>query len=342
MKAIVQHRYGNAEVLQIDDVEIPSPGPGEVLINVAAASLNPLDWHMMTGTPYLVRLVAGLRRPKQKTRGADVAGVVAAVGDASTGFSVGDRVFGIARGSLAEQTIAPAGVLARTPPVLSDAEAAALPVAATTALQAVREHAAVQPGHRVLIIGAAGGVGTAAVQLAVAAGGIVTGVCSGRNVEMVRALGASRVVDYTTDDFVDDQFVVDGGRYDAIIDNVGNRTLSDCRQVLAVDGIYVMISGPKSNKWLDPMRRMALGKVRFMVGSQRFANFTAEESTERLVQLCELIEAGQLRSVIDRHITLADVPAALDEVGRGHVPAKIIVAVAVAVDVDSGLGERSR
>lgn len=328
MYAIAHDRYGNADVLDHREIEAPTPGPGEVLVRVAAASLNPLDWHMMTGTPYLMRLAAGLREVKQPVRGADVAGTIEAVGADVTGLSVGDRVFGLARGSFAEFAISKPGALGPTPGRLTDAEAASLPVAATTALQAVREHGQVQPGQQVLVIGAAGGVGTATVQIATAAGGVVTGVCSGRNVEMVRSLGASRVIDYTTDDFVTDGFVADGGRYDVVIDNVGNRSLADCRRVLAPEGIYVMISGPKSNKWLDPMRRMLLGRLRFMIGKQRFASFTASETTDRLLQLTELVETGRLRPVIDRHITLADVPTALDEIGRGHVPAKIVVDIA--------------
>jgi NADPH:quinone reductase-like Zn-dependent oxidoreductase len=209
-----------------------------------------------------------------------------------------------------------------TPGALDDAEAAALPVAGVTALQALRDHGGIRPGQSVLIIGAAGGVGTYAVQIAVALGADVTGVCSGRNVDMVRALGATRVIDYTQHDFADD-----GVRYDVIVDNVGDRSFQDCRRSLTPDGVYVMVSGPKDGTWLGPVRRMLAGRLRFLVGRQRFAHFTAAETADELRELVGLIEVGQLRSVIDRRYPLADAADAIRYVATGHARAKVIVDV---------------
>ena len=322
MRAVVHDRYGPPDVLTVRTIDVPPPGPGEVLLRVAAASVNPLDWHFLTGTPYLLRLMAGLRRPKQPVRGADVAGVVAEVGSGVAELAVGDRVFGAARGSFAEYATASVKHLARIPDELDDGEAAAMPIAAITALQALRDQAGVRPGQKVLVNGAAGGVGTFAIQLAVAMGAEVTGVCSGRNVEMVASLGAARVVDYTSEDWVD------GTQYDAIIDNVGNRTLGECRRSLTPSGVLVMVSGPKDNPWLDPFRRLVAGKLVFAFGSQRFAQFTASETGDELRALLEYAERGALRSVIDRHVALDEVPDALQHLGTGHARAKIVVDVA--------------
>lgn len=321
MRAIAQHRYGDTDVLELRAVGTPSPGDGEVLIRVAASSLNPLDWHFLTGTPYLFRLVAGIRRPRQAIRGADVAGTVAAVGTNVEGVAPGDRVIGAARGSFAEWTLAKPASLALLPQSVSFVDAAAMPVAASTALQAVRDHARIQPGQRVLVNGAAGGVGTFAVQLAVAMGAEVTGVCSTSNVEMVRELGAQRVVDYTAGDWVD------GSQYDAIVDNVGNRSLGDCVRSLGEGGRYVMVSGPKDNRWLDPFRRLVAGKIRFVRSGRTFHQFTAGVTSTDLAALLRFVEAGQLRSIIDRKVALADVPDALRYLGTGHAQAKIVVEV---------------
>ncbi|CAN5376373.1 NAD(P)-dependent alcohol dehydrogenase [soil metagenome] len=321
MRAIAQHRYGETDVLELRTVNTPSPGDGEVLIRVAAASVNPLDWHFMTGTPYVLRLVAGIRRPRQSIRGADVAGTVVAVGADVEGLAPGDRVMGAARGSFADWTLAKPASLALLPHSVSFADAAAMPVAALTALQALRDHARLQPGHRVLVNGAAGGVGTFAVQLAVAMGAEVTGVCSTNNVEMVRDLGAQRVVDYTAEDWVD------GRQYDAIVDNVGNRSLGDCVRSLADGGRYVMVSGPKDNRWLDPFRRLVAGKIRFARSGRTFHQFTAKKNSSDLTELLRYVEAGQLHSVIDRSVTLSDVPDALRYLGTGHARAKVLVEV---------------
>ena len=308
-------------MLAVETVDAPAPGDGDVLVRVAAASVNPLDWHFMTGTPYVVRLVAGIRRPKQAIRGVDVAGTVVAVGADVDRFAPGDRVVGTARGSFAGWTLAKPAALAPLPQAVSFADAAAMPVAAITALQALRDHAGTEPGQRVLVNGAAGGVGTYAVQLAVAMGAEVTAVCSSRNVEMVRDLGAQLVVDYTTEDWVD------GSQYDAIVDNVGNRSLGDCVRSLVPGGRYVMVSGPKDNRWLDPFRRLVAGKVRFVRSGRSFHQFTAKVTSADLTELLRYVEAGQLRSVIDRTVTLDGVPDAIRHLGTGHARAKVVVEV---------------
>ena len=321
--AIHHDRYGPPrEVLRLGDVDRPSPGDGQVLLQVAAASLNPLDWHFTTGTPYLLRLVAGLRRPKQVVRGADVAGTVVEVGPGIDSVQPGDRVVGVALGSFAELAVARADALARLPESVSFLDAAAMPVAGVTALQALRDHARVSPGQRVLVNGAAGGVGTFAVQLAVVMGAEVTAVCSTRNVDMVAELGAHQVVDYTAADWVD------GTEYDVIIDNVGNRTLGDCVRSLVDGGRYVMVSGPKDDPWLDPFRRLIAGKIRFLRSGRSFHQFTASESTPHLAVMVEHLAAGRVRSMIERSVPLADVPEALTYLGTGHARAKIVVEVA--------------
>lgn len=323
MKAIAHDRYGDADVLEFRDVERPEPGEGQVLLRVTAASVNPLDWHFMTGTPYLVRLVAGLRRPKSPSLGADVAGVVEAVGSGVTRIQVGQRVFGIAQtGSFAEYAVTKETALLEIPDSMTDAEAAAIPVAGVTALQGLRDHGGVEAGQRVLVNGAAGGVGTFAVQLAAAMGAEVTGVCSARNVEMVRRLGAARVVDYQSED------VVDGTRYDVMIDNVGNRSIAECRRLLTPTGTYVMISGPKDNKLLDPFRRLIAMRLRFVVGKQRFANFTAKEEFSELAELVRYVHAGQLSPEIERHYPLADTAEAMRYLATSHARAKLVIDVA--------------
>lgn len=320
MKAIVNHTYGSPDVLEFADVPVPEPGAGQVLIRVEAASVNPYDVHHLTGTPMLMRLMVGLRTPKVPTRGADVAGTVEAVGPDVDGFVPGDRVFGLAAGSFAEYAVAAAARLALIPETMSAAEAAAIPMAAVTALQALRDHAESAPGRRIAINGAAGGIGTFAVQMAVAQGSEVTAVCSTRNVEMVRELGAHHVVDYTTDDFVE------AGPFDAIVDNVGSRSLSDMKRALAPDGVMVMVSGPKG-RFVRPMDRMVAGKLRFAVGGQSFAQFTAAETTDELHQILEFVERGEVRPVIDRHYPLADTADAVRYVATGHARAKVIVDV---------------
>lgn len=320
MRAVAHDRYGGAEVLDVRTVEVPTIQPDQVLIRVHAASINPLDWHMMTGTPSFVRLMAGLRRPKQTVRGADVAGVIERVGAAVTELEPGDRVVGGASGSFAEFAASRPRHLIRIPDALTYAEAAALPVAGITALEALRDHVRPAPGQRVLINGAAGGVGTFAVQLAAAMGAEVTGVCSDRNVDLVRSLGAHDVVAYGVADFVA------RGPFDAIIDNVGNRTLADLRRALTDDGVYVMVSGEKG-RWVRPVDRLIAGRIRFAFGSKRFANFTATESAENLTELAAHLARGEVRPVIDRVYPLAETPDAMSYLATGHARAKVVIDV---------------
>ncbi len=320
MRAIVYERYGTPEVLSIRDVDRPEPGDDEVLVRVHAASLNALDWHYLTGTPYFMRLTAGLRRPKRTIPGVDVAGTVEAVGADVTTVRPGDEVFGVAVGSCAEFAVASVDRIARRPAGSTFEQAAAVPVAAITALQGLRDVGKVAAGHSVLINGAAGGVGTFAVQIAKALGAEVTAVCSTRNVETVRALGADRVVDYTTDDFVEL-----GERFDVMLDNVGNRSPAECRRMLTDDGICVVISGPKENRVLGPVTHLIGTLAYFTFVSQRAASFTAEENAERLGALTDLLEAGTIEPVIERTYALDQVPEALAHIGTGHARGKLVV-----------------
>lgn len=322
MRAITQQRYGPPEVLELTTVDVPTPGPDEVLIEVSAASVNPLDWHMSTGRPWLVRSMAGFRRPKKPVLGTDVAGVVRRIGADVTEFAVGDTVFGGASGAFAEWTTARPRALARIPGELAVADAAALPIAGATAHQALVTHAAVAPGERVLINGAAGGVGTLAVQIAKARGAHVTGVCSTKNVDMVAGLGADEVIDYTAEDFV-----AHGGGYDVILDNVGNRAAADLLAVLADDGIVVVVSGPKSNPLLGPLVDGFKKKLRFMLARRRLVQFTARLDAATMEALADLAATGRLRPTIDKTITLEQIPAAIAEIGTGHARAKIVVDV---------------
>lgn len=322
MKAVVRDRYGIPDVMEFRDLPKPAPGNGDVLIRVHAASVNPHDWHFLTGTPYLVRMVAGVRRPKKAGLGADVAGVVEAVGPEVNDVAPGDRVFGIARGSFAEWTLASPRSIATIPDGVGFAEAAALPIAGLTALQAVRDHAGVQPGQSVLVIGASGGVGMFTTQLAAARGASVTGVCSTGNVELVRSFGATDVVDYTREDFA-----ARGRTWDVIVDNVGNRSFADLRRSLTPDGVYVMISAPKTGKWVGPYRRTLLRRARFAFAPQRFANFIAATSTADLAELAASVASSEIRSVIDARYPLADTASAIRAIETGHGRAKTIVDV---------------
>jgi NADPH:quinone reductase-like Zn-dependent oxidoreductase len=321
MAAVVARRYGPPEVLALEPVSVPTPGQGEVLLKVAAASLNALDWHHLTGTPYFMRVVAGVRRPKRTIPGADVAGAVVATGPGVTELRVGDAVFGDGEGGgCAAYASLPARRLVRKPAGVSFEAAAATPVAGLTAVQGLRTHAALQPGERALINGAAGGVGTFAVQLAKALGAEVTAVCSTRNVDMVRALGADEVIDYTRDDIVRG-----GARFDVMFDNVGNRTPAELMSMLQPGARYVVITGPKTNRWLGPIPHLARARWAFRRADATFHQFIASSNRDDLTYLGELIAAGQVSPVIDRVIGLDGVAAALAELGTGHTRAKIVV-----------------
>ena len=327
MKAIEQAGYGSPDVLRCVEVDIPTITDEQVLVRVDTAAANPLDWHFTTGTPWFLRLVAGLRHPKQPRRGVDMAGVVEAVGASVTDVRPGDAVFGGGAGAFAEFVVCRHDGVAPLPAGMSFGDAAALPVAAVTALQGLRDHAGLRVGQSVLINGAGGGVGNAAVQIAHAMGVEVTAVCGTHNVEIVRSLGADHVIDYSETDLM-----TVGRRFDAILDNVGNRTLADCRRLLSDDGVLVMVSGPKRNRLLGPIARVARAKVRFVIGRQRAVTFTAKETHEELMALAKLVESGSLRSVIDRSYPLDETADAIRYLAEGHARGKVLIKVADVTD----------
>jgi len=325
MKAIVQDRYGEADVLHLEDIDSPLAGIGEVLLSVQAAGLFAGDWHYMAGMPLAFRPASGLTKPKIRVRGQEVAGRVEAVSPGVTGFQVGDAVYGICEGAFAEYATVGVKKLAPKPANLSFEQAAAVPITGTTALQAVRDHGKVQPGQSVLVIGAAGGVGSFAVQLAKAFGGVVTGVCNTTQVEAVRSIGADDVIDYTRQDFTEL-----GVRYDVILDTGGNRKLSAMRRALAPRGTLVIVGGEGGKgKLLGGFGRGTFrAPVLSLVTSQTMKGFVANENAADLVVLKDLIEAGKVTPLIDRTFSLADVPEAMRYLreGRGR-KGKIVITI---------------
>jgi NADPH:quinone reductase-like Zn-dependent oxidoreductase len=325
MKAIVQDVYGPADVLRLRDVDQPAPARGEVLVRVRAAGADPGVWHLMTGVPYLMRVIGfGFRRPKVPVRGLALAGVVAAAGPGVTRLQPGDEVFGTCRsGSFAEYAVARADRLAAKPPGLSFEQAAALPVSALTALQAVRDHGAVGPGQRVLITGAGGGIGTFAVQLARARGASVTAVCGAAKEGLVRSLGAEHVIDYTRQEI--DQA---GPRYDVIIDIAGSRPLSLLRRALARNGTLVVTGGDRYDRpALTGMSRTLRAPLESMFTRQRLRAFIARESAGDYQALAQLAQSGSLRPVIDRTYPLADAAEAIRRIASGHATGKGIIII---------------
>jgi NADPH:quinone reductase-like Zn-dependent oxidoreductase len=327
MKAIRYHQYGPPDVLRLEDVEIPAVGDGEVLVRVRTASINPLDWHFIRGKPYLVRMMAGLSRPKPSASrlGADMAGSVEAVGENVTGFSPGDEVFGglEERGTLAEYISVPSdAVVLQKPASLTFEQGAAVPVAGFTALQALRDKGRVQPGQKVLINGASGGVGTFAVQIAKALGAEVTGVCSAANTEMVASIGADHVVDYTRDDFTQAQ-----RRYDLLIDIAGNRTLAETRRVLVPKGVLVVVGGPDKGRWIGPFGRTLTMALQSPAVSQRMVSFLAHQNRDDLAVLRDLLDAGKVTPVIDRTYPLNEVAEAVRYLETGHARGKVVITV---------------
>ncbi len=320
MKAAIYERYGPPDVVQIRDVERPVPNDGEVLIKVRAASVNPYDWHFMRGLPYVLRLMAGLRKPKDTRLGADVAGQVEAIGRNLTQFNAGDEVFGMSRGAFAEYARASESTLAMKPKGVTFEQAASAPIAALTALQGLRDKGRVQPGQKVLINGAAGGVGTFALQIAKSFGAEVTGVCSTRNVEMVRSIGANEVVDYTHEDFTQS-----GRRYDIIFDAVGNRSLSACRRVLNPRGILVMAGGTAGRWMIGPLTRGIRAVVMSRFTSQNMVGILAKPNKGDLTILGELIATGKVTPVIDRRYSLSEVPEAIRYLEAGHAQGKVVI-----------------
>ena len=320
MKAVVFCDYGSPDVLRYVDVDKPVPGDDQVLVRVRAAALNPLDWHRMRGTPYFARLEMGLRKPKSIGLGVDFSGTVEAIGKSVTQFKPGDEVFGARTGALAEYVAVRADrAVVPKPANVTFEQAAAVPVAAITALQGLRDKGKLQPGQKVLVNGASGGVGTFAVQIARSIGADVTGVCSTRNLDLVRSIGADRVVDYTREDFTSS-----GQRYDLILDNVGNHSLLASRRALTPSGRYVMVGGP-SGRWLDPMPRALDAFVLSRFVSQEMGMMLAELNKQDLSTLRDLLEAGKVKPVVDRRYRLSEVPAAMRYLEEGHARGKVVI-----------------
>jgi NADPH:quinone reductase-like Zn-dependent oxidoreductase len=319
MKAAVYTSYGPPDVLHIRDVDQPVPSDDEVLIKVRAASVNPLDWHLMRGTPYLGRLAFGLRKPKITRPGVDVAGQMEAVGRNVTQFQPGDEVFGSCRGAFAEYACTSESKLVIKPENVTFEQAASVPVAAFTALQGLRDKGHIQPGQKVLINGAAGGVGTLAVQIAKWFEAEVTGVCSTRNVNMVRSLGADRVIDYTQQDFTRS-----GQHYDVIFDLVANHSLLACRRVLNPQGIYIG-AGVLGGALLGVVVRLLTAPLWSRFVSQNFVMLMARSKKEDLTLMHELMQAGKVKPVVDRRYALSEVPQAIRYLAEGHARGKVVI-----------------
>src|SRR3954464_1449676 len=325
MTSVLQDRYGPEpeDVLRLGEADRPAIGDDEVLVRVQAASVDRGTWHVMAGLPYPIRLAGfGFRRPKYRNPGHNLAGTIEAVGTSVTAFAPGDAVFGIGEASFAGYARARPDKLAPKPAKLSFAEAAAVPVSALTALQAVRDHGQVQTGQQVLIIGASGGVGSFAVQIAKAFGAEVTGVCSTAKLDAVRALGADHLIDYTTDDFADGEH-----RYDVILDIGGNCRLSYLRRALTRGGRLVIVGGETDGRWLGGVDRQVRALLLSPFVSQKLGTFVASENTKDLIVLGELIDSSQLAPVIDRSYPLSEVPAAIRYLLDGRARGKLVITV---------------
>ncbi|MDH3464011.1 MAG: NAD(P)-dependent alcohol dehydrogenase [Acidimicrobiia bacterium] len=322
MKAIVQRSYGLPDVLALEEIEQPAVGDNQVLIRVHAVSLNAYDWHMLRGKPYLARLMSGLRKPKQLVPGVDISGTIEAVGADVTDFKPGDEVFGPSNGGLAEYVAAGQSNYVRKPGSVTFEQAAAIPMAATTALQALRDKGDIKSGHKVLIIGASGGVGTFAVQIAKALGAEVTAVCSTGNIDAAHSLGADRVIDYTKEDFA-----ASAERYDLIIYVAGNRSMSDCRRVLSPAGRLVAVGGDIGGNWVGPLLMVFKPLMASLFRRQKMATMLAKNSAADLSFVVELIEAGKVTPVIDRQYPLGEAADALAYMGEGHARGKVVVTI---------------
>jgi NADPH:quinone reductase-like Zn-dependent oxidoreductase len=325
MKAIVYSDYGLSN-LKLENIEKPTPNDDQILVKVRAASINPYDWHFVEGTPYIMRMMGvGLRKPKDIQLGVDFAGTVEAVGKNVTEFKPGDDVFGGRGGAFAEYVCRRAeGAVALKPANLTFEQAASVNIAGITALQALRDKGKVQPGQRVLINGASGGVGTFAVQIAKSLGADVTGVCSTRNVDLVRSLGADHVIDYTKEDFAKGE-----QRYDVILDNVPNHSLSECRRLLNPKGKYVMIGGggPNDSRWIGPFGRVIKTLVMSPFISQQMGMMMADANHNDLTLLADMMQSGKVKPVIDRTYKLSEVPAAIAYLEEGHARGKVVITV---------------
>jgi NADPH:quinone reductase-like Zn-dependent oxidoreductase len=328
MKAFVLPRYGPPDLLELTDITRPAPADDEVLVQVRATSVNPYDWHNMRGKPYVARLMPGglgLRNPKVRILGCDMAGQVEAVGKDVREFSPGDEVFALLeQGGFAEYVTVRENRLAPKPKNLSYEQAAAVPMAAMTALLALRDKGQLQPGQKVLVNGASGGVGTFAVQIALALGAKVAGVCGPQNLDLVSFIGADEVIDYSTEDFTHN-----GQRYDLILDIAGTRSVVACRRVLTPKGTLVMVGGP-AGRWLQPAGHMFSALAAAPLTSQTIAMAETTKSTEKklhLMTLTRLIENGEIRPVIDRCYPFEEIPAAIRYHEQGHTRGKVVIAL---------------
>lgn len=322
MKAMVRSSYGKPDVLRLEEVEKPELADDGVLVRVRASSVNRADWYMLTGTPVLLaRAQSGLFKPKTRFVGTDFSGIVEAVGKDVSGFRPGDEVFGARSGAFAEYVCVRNGV-AHKPANVTFEEAAAVPVAALTALQGLRDKANVKAGQKVLVNGASGGVGTFAVQIAKALGAEVTAVCRSRNVELARSLGADRVIDYTREDFTKS-----GERYDVLFDVAGSRTWSECKRVLEPEAIVVMAGAPKGGRLLGPVRHLARKWIASRFGRRKAVFFVAKFNKQDMAVLAELLESGKVKPVVERSYELSECAEALRYMGEGHAQGKVVIAV---------------
>lgn len=320
MKALTQDRYGTADVLELRDIERPEPREGQLLVRVVAAGMDRGAWHFMAGEPYLMRLLGfGLRAPSVAVPGTNFAGVVEAVGPAVTAFKLGDEVYGATRGTFAEYAVAPIGKVAPKPPQLSFEQAAVLPYPTFVAMQALRDHGHVQPGQRVLVVGASGAVGTIAVQLATAFGATVTGVCSGGHADLVRSLGANEVIDYTREDFTD------GSRaFDLILDIGGRTSVARLRRALTRTGTLVIVGG-EGDRWIGGTQRQMWATVLSAFVPQKLAAFVVKENASELLKMNELIAAGRVTPVLGPAFPLADGAAAVAAFETGDADGRIVI-----------------
>ena len=324
MKALVQDRFGPPDVLRLADTGLPEVGAGDVLVRVHAAALNPADWHILRGDPLIARLMGvGLTRPKARVAGIDAAGVVEAVGTNVRQLRSGDEVLGFCRGAFAEYACAAADLVVPKPAAISFEQAAAVPIAATTALRGIRDVGGVTAGQRVLVNGAGGGVGTYAVQIAAALGAEVTGVCSTRNVELVHSIGAARVIDYTREDFAGGQ-----AKYDVILDNVSSLPLTRLRGALTPKGTLVLNGGGTPGHVFGPVAGIVRAVVANAFVSQRLRPLPTRQNQQELMDVTGLIEDGKLTPVVGRTYTLADTAEGLRQVEEGHTRGKIVITVA--------------
>jgi NADPH:quinone reductase-like Zn-dependent oxidoreductase len=323
MKAAVRDRYGSPDVVELREIDGPVPADEEVLVRVRAASLNMADWYDVAGRPYVGRTQMGLRKPKTNRLGVDYAGTVEAVGGNVTEFRPGDEVFGGRNGAYADYVCARADrAIVLRPGNVTLEQAAAVPIAAITALQGLRDKGQLQAGQKVLINGASGGVGTFAVQIAKALGAEVTAVCSTGNVDIARSIGADHVVDYTEEDFTRSD-----ERYDLMLDVAGSRSWSECRRVLTPQATLVIVGGPKTNRLLGPLGHLVKVRLAAVGSSQKVVFFIAKFNKPDMVVLQELLESGKVTSVIDRHYELSEIANALRYLGEGHAQGKVILTV---------------